>query len=78
MTKVILDQALLSKLSLLREPAEVCDEAGHTLGYFTPVGDRSLYKNVKVPFTEEELNRFEQEPGGRALAEILSDLEKRA
>jgi hypothetical protein len=77
MTKIILDQALLSKLSHLREPAEVCDEAGHTFGYFTPAGDRFLYKTVEVPFTEEELNRFEQEPGGRALAEILTDIRTR-
>jgi hypothetical protein len=30
-----------------------------------------------VPFTAEELDRFEKEPGGRSLAEILADLEKR-
>jgi hypothetical protein len=78
MTKLTLDQAMLSKLSHLKEPVEVCDESGHTLGYYTPATDSSLYKRVKVPFNEDELDRFEQEPGGRSLAEILADLEKRA
>ena len=35
-----------------------------------------LYENVEVPFTDEELDRIEQEPGGRSLAEILAGLEK--
>jgi hypothetical protein len=78
MTKVILDQATLPKFQNVKDRAEICDEAGRTVGYFIPVADRSLYQTVKVPFTEEELDRFEQEPGGRSLAEILADLEKRS
>lgn len=78
MTKVILDKATLAKLRDLKEPLELCNEAGSTLAYVSPVVDRSLYQRVQVPFTEEELDRFEQEPGGRSLAEILADLEKRA
>jgi hypothetical protein len=77
MTKVIVDQATLSKLHHLAEPLEFCNESGRTLGYFSPAVDRSLYDKVKVPFTDEELDRFEQELGGRSLAEILADLEKR-
>lgn len=78
MAKVILDEATLAKLHHLREPLEVCDESGRVLGYVSPAVDPSLYRTVKVPFTEEELDRFEQEPGGRTLAEILADLERKS
>jgi len=78
MTKVILDQETLAKLHHLRERLEVCDESGSTLGYFNPVVNRSLYEGVQVSFSEDELNRFEQEPGGRSLADILADLEKKS
>ena len=80
MTKITLDQATLAKLSDLRERVEFCNEAGHTLGYFEPVPsrDRSLYESMEVPFSEEDLDRFEQEPGGRSLGESLADLEKKS
>lgn len=78
MQKITLDHAILSKFSAIKECAEVCDETGRVLGYFSPAVDRSEYDNVEIPFTEEQLQQFEQEPGGRSLAEILADLEKRA
>jgi hypothetical protein len=78
MTRVILDEATLAKLHNLREPLELCDEAGRVLGHISPAVDPSLYRTVQVPFTEEELDRFEQEPGGRSLAEILADLERKS
>jgi hypothetical protein len=78
MTRVILDQATLAKLNGLKQPVELCDESGRTLGYFSPAVDRSLYDRVQVPISEEELQRRERELGGRTLAEILADLEKKA
>ena len=78
MTRIVLDPQMRAKLNGLREPVEFCDEEGHVLGHYSPVADRALYDSVKVPFTDEELDRFEQEPGGRSLAEILADLEKKA
>src|SRR4051794_5048301 len=78
MTRVVLDQATLAKLHSPGEQIEVCDESGRTVGYFMPVVSQSTYAGVKVPFTDEELDRFEQEPGGRSLVEILADLEKRS
>lgn len=33
-------------------------------------------RDVECPFTEEELNQRERQPGGRTLSEILVDLEK--
>jgi hypothetical protein len=78
MTRVILDRATLDKLNGLKQPAELCDEAGRTVGYFRPAVDRSLYDRVQIPIGEEELQRRERELGGRTLAEILADLEKKA
>jgi hypothetical protein len=77
MTRVVLDQTTLAKL---RDPngfIEVRDEQGQIVGYFHPTVNRSAYQSVEVPFTDEELDRFEQEPGGRSLAEILADLERK-
>jgi hypothetical protein len=79
MTRVILDRATLARLHDLKERLEVCDESGETLGFFQPAPsrDRSLYATAQVPVTEAELDRAEQQPGGRTLAEILADLESR-
>ena len=76
MTKVTVDEAVRARLGNLEEAFELCDESGRTLGYFTPAVDRSLYESLKPPVTEEELQRREQQGGGRTLSEILADLEK--
>ena len=78
MTRVTIDANILEKLKGLDEVVELCDDAGQVVVLFTPVADRSLYENVEVPFTSEELDRFENEPGGRPLKDILTDLENNA
>ncbi len=82
MSSVVLDSKSLEKLRQGEGRVEIRDEAGQLAGYFIPPDDRSLkaslYREVEVPFTEEDLDRFEQEPGGRSLDEILKDLEKRS
>ena len=78
MTRVTIDANILEKLKGLGEVVELCDDTGQVVGLFTPVADRSLYDNVEIPFTSEELDRFEQEPGGRPLKDILTDLENNA
>jgi hypothetical protein len=77
MTRIVLDKKTLAKLSKPTQSVEICDEEGNLVGIFNPVVDRTAYASLKVPFTAEELDRFEKEPGGRSLAEILADLEKR-
>ena len=57
MRKVALDRETLRKLRDLRDDLELCDESGNTLGYFSPVADRSLYEGVDSPISEEELDR---------------------
>ena len=76
MGKVVLDDALKSKLNGLNEPVEVCDEAGRTVGQFLP---QELYQDLLVAWSktwisDEELERLEKQQGGRPLAEIWKDL----
>ncbi len=82
MSSVVLDSQVLERLRQPGGLVEIRDETGQLAGYFTPPGEHpkesSLYRDVEVPFTDEELDRFEQEPGGRSLDEILKDLEKRS
>ena len=73
MTKVTLDSATLAKLHHLTELIEVCDESGKTVGYYHPA------VTVKGPrISDEEIARRMGQGGGRSLAEILADLEKKA
>jgi hypothetical protein len=77
MTRVVLDQAVLAKLLESQQPVEICDIDGRILGRFHPAWSRNS-STPHVPSTsEQEVRRIEQEPGGRTLAEILADLEKR-
>jgi hypothetical protein len=82
MSSVVLDSKVLERLRQPGGRVEIRDETGQLAGYFTPPSDHlsesGLYHDVKVPFTDEELDGFEQEPGGRTLDEILKDLEKRS
>jgi hypothetical protein len=67
MTKILLDKAARAKFDNLREPTEVCDDAGRTLGVFvpsvaeTPKGSAPL----KSPYSEEEIQRRRRDPAYR-------------
>ncbi len=78
MTPLVLDRQTLAKLDEVKDRVAICDESGRMLGYFQPLVDRAAYADVVIPFSNEELNRFEQEPGERKLSEILSDLGKQS
>lgn len=76
MSRVTVDPNGQFNINGITERVEVLDDSGRRLGIFTPESDRSRYEGVRIPsFTAEELDRFEREPGGRGLAEILADLE---
>jgi hypothetical protein len=79
MTKVTIDPTIRAKLFNLTEPLEFMDEDGQLLGYFSPKSAqaRPLYENVKVPFSDEEVQRLKQQPPGRPLADILAELQGR-
>ncbi len=74
MTQIIVDAALIEKLSGLLEPVQLCDEHGRVLGDFCPVIDRSMYKGVDAPASAEELDRRDRETGGLTTEEVLRRL----
>jgi hypothetical protein len=78
MSRISLDSTISDQLRRFKEPVELLDSLGIPLGTFTPVDERKRFGEIRVPFTVEELKRFEKEPGGRTLDEILVDLEKQA
>lgn len=76
MNKVILDEATRAKLNGLNDIMEFCDEQGHSLGHFNPSPrpDPELYAKFKSPFSDEELERRSQQPGGSTLSEFWRKL----
>jgi hypothetical protein len=78
MTRVVLDDVLRARLKNLDQQLEVCDESGRTLGHFLPAElyHRLLYDWGNAQISDEELERRLNEPGGRTLAEIWSNLEQ--
>jgi hypothetical protein len=76
MQKVIVDPATRDRLHNLADHLEFCDESGRTLGHYLPANQymKLVLASDGCPYTEEELARFQQEPGGRPLAEIWKSL----
>ena len=73
MTKVVVDRATSRKLIDMRQPIELCDDAGNVLGHFIPVLLASEC-GIGPEVEEDELDRRERAGGGRPLSEILADL----
>jgi hypothetical protein len=78
MNKLVLDPTVRSQLNGLNGEVELCDEEGRTVGFFVPVKlrERLWYDWAKAQFTDEELERARQQPGGRTTAEVLERLRK--
>lgn len=75
MSIIIVHDPLTSKLAAAESPLELCAPDGRVLGYFTPAKEKKL--NLEPPGTREELDARFAAGGGRPLADILRDLEKR-
>jgi hypothetical protein len=76
MSIIIVTDPLTSKLAAAESPLQICAPDGRVLGYFTPAKAKTV--NLDPGVSEEELDRREAAGGGRPLADILRDLEKRA
>jgi hypothetical protein len=76
MEKVIIDPSLRSQLEEIQIQVELCDDAGHTLGYFVPARTdlRWAYTWARTAITEEELEQARRQPGARTTAEVLERL----
>jgi len=76
MPRVILDAATLAKLHHLKEPLELCDEAGNVLGRFTPSLVPPGWEPVTPDISEEELDRIEQSTEWYTTEEVQDHLRK--
>lgn len=78
MNRVIIDPATLAKLQDAQQTLDLCDESGRVVGRFIPLVDRSVCVDLEPRISEAELDRRERNGGGRPLADIIRDLEKRS
>jgi hypothetical protein len=74
-TKIVLDQCTRAQLHDLRETLQFVDETGRLLGVFTPSVDPTL---LEPRISKQEIQQRLNQGGGRPLADILRDLEKRS
>lgn len=78
MQKLTLDSTLRARLNGLNAEVEVCDEAGHTVGYFLPADyhRQLLYAWAKAQVSPAELEEARKQSGGRSLKEIVGSMNK--
>ena len=76
MRNIRLDDDLKTKLGELDGEINLCDAAGTVVACVVPPGHREmLYRLAADLFSDEELERAEQEDGGMTTAEVLAHLE---
>lgn len=69
MTRIVIDPALLSRLTAARGPVEFCDAEGMVVGTFqAKVTDEDWWRNP--PESEEELDRRCASNEGKTMAEV--------
>lgn len=78
MNQVVVDPATFAKLRDAQQTLDLCDASGQIAGRFIPIVDRSQCTDLEPQISEEELDRRQGAGGGRPLADILADLEKRS
>jgi hypothetical protein len=69
---------LLAKLGDLKSPLTLEDATGRVLAYLTPAEDRSIYDELDMGISVEELNRRIAKGGGISFAEMMAECERRA
>jgi hypothetical protein len=76
MTRIVVDQALLSKLHNLTELLELCDESGQLLARVYPNVDLSQYEICEPQIDEQEMKRREQSSVWYSTSEVLEHLQE--
>ena len=74
MIRIVVDDALRSKLRNFSEPLELCDESGRSLARVVPLEDLSQYEPWEPSISEEELRRREQSDTWYSTEEVLAHL----
>lgn len=77
MTKIVVENAIRSRLLGLETELELCDEAGVTLGYFVPRATKQDYEWARKRIEDDDLERARREPIGKTTAEVLAGLVER-
>ena len=77
MSKIVVDAELGAKLAEAEGMLEICDPSGRILGSFYPIPWPPGAKSLKdlSPYSDEEIEEFRKEKGGRPLREIWKDLD---
>jgi hypothetical protein len=77
MTRITADASLLAKLDNLTGVIQVCDDSGHTLGYFHPAIPLAAASGrpTTSPVSDEEIEQCRQQRTGRPLSEIMAEFE---
>jgi hypothetical protein len=78
MVNIIVDNELLAKLGDLKSPVTLQDASGRVLAYLTPAEDRSIYDELDMGISVEELNRRRAAGGGKSLEDWLKEFEDRS
>lgn len=78
MKSIVVDEAISTQLRQTNHTIDVRDDKGVLLGRFVPALDAETKARAQPGISEEELDRRQRAGGGRPLADILADLEKRA
>ena len=76
MERIVIDPSVLSSLSGLTHPVEMCDPAGNAVGVFVPTSEnhKELYRRANELFDDEEIARAARETGGKTTKEVLEYL----
>lgn len=77
MNRIVVNQSAIEQFRGQSKACAVFDTAGKKLGYFLPEVDASQFEGTEPPFSRDELRHADAEQGGRKLADILADLERR-
>jgi hypothetical protein len=78
MERLVLDSSIGFQLAQASDRVELCDAAGHTIGYFLPAFKPTpeMIEWFEAQSTEEERQRRRAEPNGRTTAEVLDRLKQ--
>lgn len=77
MPQITIPDELFAQLRASGQSVELVDKHGNSVGVFSPKLNPDDWENLEPELSEEELQERLNEKGGRTLAEILADLEKR-
>ena len=74
MTRIVVDEALRTKVGNLSEFVELCDDAGHVLAHVVPLPRSDDYELIEPPISEEELQRRERSGKWYTTEQVLEHL----